>query len=325
MAKIAYTSQIGDWIASLAKYGKVIAPVVRHAHSGASKVIFDVYEKGDHLELDYPTTVLPPKEFLLPSTETILEFEDGEAKAPTPEKTVLLGLSYEDLEGISKLEEIFARPVKDEVFSARKKNTIVIAADRYSPPKRIGFDVYLQKITSDRYAAFAGSPTGKKLLSDKFFKSEKVTVPRVVKKDDPLLSHDLLARAVDQSRGSKIWDRLAHECFACGICSFTCPLCYCFETEDRIDLSEGKAKGRRERTWSTCFSEDFARTAGHNFRPERRDRIYNWYYHKFVRMQSEYGFTGCVDCNRCVVFCPAHINYRQVLAEVLEEYMRKNK
>jgi len=323
MAKILYTSQIPEFVTQLTKYGRVMAPVIRHAHSGASKVVFDEYAPGDILELDYPVTVLPPKEFLLPPEDTLFSYQDGEITTAAPEKTVLLGLSFEDLEGISRLQEIFKKPVEDNVFTRRFQNTIVVAADKYSPPKHVTFDVYLQKLSSERYAAFAGSARGQKIITGPLFKAEKQSVPRVTKHEDPLLSNKLLSAAVEHSRGSKIWDRLSERCFACGICTYACPLCYCFETEDRTELAGGGKKGRRVRSWSTCFSEDFAKTAGHNFRAERRDRIYNWYYHKFVRMTAEYGYPGCVDCNRCSVFCPANINYREVLAEVLAEYLRK--
>jgi ferredoxin len=64
---------------------------------------------------------------------------------------------------------------------------------------------------------------------------------------------------------------------------------------------------------------DFAKVTFHNFRPETKDRIYNWYYHKFVRMPREYGFPGCIDCGRCITFCPANINYREVLKELIDD------
>jgi Fe-S oxidoreductase len=66
--------------------------------------------------------------------------------------------------------------------------------------------------------------------------------------------------------------------------------------------------------------KEFANTTHHNFRPELKDRIYNWYFHKFVRMPKEDGFMGCVDCNRCVIFCPAKINYRVTLARLIKDW-----
>lgn len=326
MAKIIYQNQITDLAEELTKLGRVVAPLEKHPKSGASKVVFSDFEPGEKIELDYPTTVLPPKEFLLPPADTVLEFNEGKVTNPKTDKTFIFGVSYEDLEGLSKLKEVFEKPIKDKVFADKAKNTVIIAADRYSPPKKISFDLYLQKLTSETYAAFAGSKEGQKILKLPYFKSEKVTVPQVTKKKDMLLLDPLLPEAIERSREHPVWSELENQCFACGICSFTCPLCYCFETEDTSSLpSTTQVEGKRVRTWSTCFSEDFAKTAGHNFRPQRKDRIYNWYHHKFVRMPREYKFTGCVDCNRCVIFCPAKINYREVLERVLKDYKEKKR
>jgi Fe-S oxidoreductase len=42
-------------------------------------------------------------------------------------------------------------------------------------------------------------------------------------------------------------------------------------------------------------------------------------------MPREYGFSGCVDCNRCVIYCPAKINYRKVIERVRRDYEKKGK
>ena len=78
--------------------------------------------------------------------------------------------------------------------------------------------------------------------------------------------------------------------------------------------------GGRERRWDSCMLPDFAVVSFKNFRPEYEDRIYNWYHHKFVRMPREYGFVGCIDCGRCITYCPARINYRKVLEKLIADY-----
>jgi sulfhydrogenase subunit beta (sulfur reductase) len=325
MAKVIYRTQLEELAESLLAYGQVIAPIEKQHHSGISRINFLNFEKGHKLALDYPTTVLPPKEFLLPPQDTYLEFENGKGANPKHPKIILFGLSYSDLDGIDRLITIFNRPTVDEPFNNRAKDMIVVAIDRFSPPKKINFDLYLQKVTTQKYMAFAGTKKGQEILKNSLFKYEKLASPRVTKGVDPLFIDSRLPKALEASKGGAIWEELSKKCFACGICSYVCPMCYCFETEDRTSLpAQNPPKGERVRTWSTCFSEDFAKTSGHNFRPERKDRIYNWYHHKFVRMPNEQGFAGCVDCNRCVIFCPAKINYRQVVNEVMEDYLKKN-
>ena len=321
MSKVIYKNHLEELVKELSAFGRVVAPVERHAQSGASKIVFAEYSAGDRLEVDYPTTVMSPKEFLLPPEETLFEFSGGKTKSSVPPSTVIFGVSYADLEGLSKLKEIFAKPVEDETFQKRATATIIVGIDRFSPPESIVFDVYLQKVTTEKYVALAGSQAGQKILKLPVFKNEKVAIPKVTKKADALLTDSELPTAIAKSKNHPIWNELEEKCFACGICSFTCPLCYCFETEDMTTLPTTEPlTGIRSRKWSTCFSEDFAATAGHNFRPERKDRIYNWYYHKFVRMPKEHNFTGCVDCDRCLVFCPAKINFRVVLNTILKDY-----
>jgi sulfhydrogenase subunit beta (sulfur reductase) len=325
MAKVIYASQIEELAESLLKDARVVAPIEKHHHSGASRIVFANFEKGQKIAFNYPTTVLPPKEFLLPPNDVILEFAEGAATNPKPTKTILFGLSFEDLDGINRLKKVFKTPISDEVFKKRAEATLVIAVDKFSPPKDIPFDLYLKRVTTQKYLAFAGTKSGQNILKNPLFKYERQASPKVSKGADPLLENKLLSRAIQKSKGGKIWDELSKKCFACGICSYVCPMCYCFETEDQTTLpTKNPPTGKRLRTWSTCFSQDFAKTAGHNFRTDRKDRIYNWYHHKFVRMPKEQGFVGCVDCNRCVVFCPAKINYRQVLTDVINEYLEKN-
>lgn len=146
---------------------------------------------------------------------------------------------------------------------------------------------------------------------------------------DPLLAQtQRLSQTIKDSINDPIWDDLAKICLGCGICSYVCPLCYCTNLNDKIDLDNSQCssscslcKGSRSRIWDSCLLDHFSQVAGkHNFRAKLRDRIYNWYQHKFVRFPKEYGQVGCTSCGRCIKYCPAKINYRKVLEEVLVKY-----
>lgn len=324
MPKIIYESEIKDLLLELAKKERVVAPILKSKNSISEEITFSEIKDSDFsLSIDYSTTILPPKEYLLPPHEVLFEFDGDKTKQTMAIKTILFGLSLEDLEGVFLLSKVFEYPISDEAYKKQWRNTNIIAVDRFSPPKNIPFDLYLMKLNGKRYAGFAGSKEGQKLLKNKLFKSQNIKVPSVKKSPDPIFSDKDLSKAVEKSKNHKVWGELAEICFGCGICSYVCPLCYCFETNDEIDFKESeKLCGRRCRNWDSCMLEHFSETTHHNFRPELSDRIYNWYFHKFVRMPREYGFSGCVDCNRCVIFCPAKINYRKVLEEVLANYKK---
>lgn len=318
MAKIITEIDLAELTYELAKKKTLFAPVKE-----VGKSVFSKVTANSTLLFSSRGTILPPKEYLLPPSEVLFRYENGKVASDILEKIILFGLSIEDLEGVSRLTKIFAEPVADRPYLSRRENTIIIGVDRFSPPKHIPFDVYLMKLPNKKYSAYAGSKEGQEILSSPLFKNQTLHITAVKKKKDVILSDPELPRAIEKSKNHPVWKELATICFGCGVCSYVCPLCYCFETEDKEEM--GEEKGARCRTWDSCMLDHFAETTAGNFRPELVQRIYNWYFHKFVRMPAEYGFTGCVDCDRCTIYCPAKINYRVVLTRVLADYKKKGR
>lgn len=323
MAQVIYYKDLPALAEFLAKKHLVMAPIKKMHHPTYDSVSFKEYQAGDLLALPYGTSILPPKEYVLPPKETLFHFIGEELKTPELNPTVLFGISCEDLEGLNKLDILMEHPVLDEPYQNRRKKIIIVGLDHFTPPKS-GYDLYLMWLDSEKLAGFALTKTGKEILASKLFKNQAIKIPKTNRAKDQLLNHPKLGLAVKNSKNHPVWDRLAKECFGCGICSYVCPLCYCFEVTDETPTL-GKNQGSRCRSWDSCLLKEFAQTSGHNFRPELKDRIYNWYFHKFVRMPKEHGFNGCVGCNRCSIYCPAKINFRLVLKEILDDYLKKER
>lgn len=114
------------------------------------------------------------------------------------------------------------------------------------------------------------------------------------------------------------WGVVAERCLACGNCTQVCPTCFCNSSFDAVDVaslkrsSEGIA-GRRIRLWDSCFSVNFARVHGGNFRPSRRARYRHWLSHKFGYWIDQFGTIGCVGCGRCITWCPVGIDVTEEL------------
>lgn len=318
MARVISKEKLNELVLDLAKKEVVIAPVLAHPHSHASQFVFKKLKGKEKIEWHYPTTVLPPKEFLFPSPETLFSFNENIAKPDLPESQILFGVNLEDLEGINLLAKYFASPVKDEVFESRIEKTTVVGIDRFSPPKNLHYDLYLMEYLPGQFAAFSKTKKGTEITKSSYFNSKNIKLPSVKKKKDRILENKNLSAAMEASVGHPVWKELAEICFGCGICTYACPVCYCFNTYDEKEI--GTETGKRCRNWDSCMLAGFAKTSGEDFRPELEKRIYNWYFHKFVRSEKEYGEVGCVDCNRCAIFCPAHIDYKRVLARVLKDY-----
>lgn len=114
------------------------------------------------------------------------------------------------------------------------------------------------------------------------------------------------------------WSQVSGRCLACGNCTQVCPTCFCNSSFDIIDMSSLKrtsegVSGKRIRVWDSCFSINFARVHGGNFRPSRRARYRHWLSHKFGYWIDQFGVIGCVGCGRCITWCPVGIDITEEL------------
>lgn len=114
------------------------------------------------------------------------------------------------------------------------------------------------------------------------------------------------------------WSHVSERCLACGNCTQVCPTCFCSSTFDSIDILSFKRpyeglSGKRIRVWDSCFSVNFARVHGGNFRPSRRARYRHWLSHKFGYWIDQFGMIGCVGCGRCITWCPVGIDVTEEL------------
>lgn len=278
--------------------------------------------------LQYGPTVIPPKKYLFPAREDIFRFEKGEILPPTNKEFVIFGVNKRDGEGLFYLDQVFSRPIADNNYAKRREHMHLVIIDSLPPSNNINCDLYLQISDENHLEAYPFSEFGQNLVrGNKYFGHvAEVGAISVRHMPDDVVFHPRLDEIIENSREHPVWDRLAETCFACGICSYVCPLCFCYEEKDKIKITTDIATdlaGSRERRWDSCMLSDFSAISFKNFRPEVRDRIYNWYYHKFVRMPREYGFSGCIDCGRCIAFCPANIDFREVLKELIADDKRR--
>jgi sulfhydrogenase subunit beta (sulfur reductase) len=270
----------------------------------------------------YGQTIIPPKKYLLPALETLFEFKDNKVKLPLNKVAVLFGVNRKDGEGIFYLDKLMTEPIQEVNYSRRRKDIKLVIIDSLPPSNNLNCDLYLQRVDEKHFIVSPFSSFGEALIKAKYFEHDsEISQISTRHMPDEIVFYPNLDVIIENSKDSPVWDRLAKTCFNCGICSYVCPLCYCFEIDDQIDITKdaNKCEGCRNRSWDSCMLPDFAKVTFHNFRPELKDRIYNWYYHKFVRMPREYGFPGCIDCGRCITFCPANINYREILKELIND------
>jgi sulfhydrogenase subunit beta (sulfur reductase) len=326
MPRVISKDHIPNLLVELKKSHAVFAPVKK-----GSEIIFDKVGDTSKIVLNYGTTLLPPKIYLLPAEEELFKVTGDRVQEAKIEKPfVLFGLSLKDLTAIAQLDQIMGKPPADTFYFNRRKAAILIGVSEVEVGVPPGGDLILEKIDDQDYRALALTQKGRKIAGLGLFQ-EKATTGKArsngatTKLDQMVLDSELLAQAVEWSRENypQIWETLGKTCFGCGICTYVCPLCYCTSTEDKTSFDRSVCT--RCRKWDACTLPRFAQIAGgHNFRPSQKERYFNWFYHKFVRAYKEFGQVQCVACHRCQKYCPAGINIEKVLEEIITQFQKEN-
>ncbi len=289
---------------------------------------------------DVRKNMLPPKQYFFPSREITFTFNKKSKDVKSvkaPKKFILFGLSLKDLEAITYLDEIMQKPARDYFYFNRRDKSILIGLTGKEFDVAPGGDIILRRLKDSEYEIVLVTKKGQELLANIDFpfeekakveydasKSKTMTALRKLVVSDPELLHD----AVKWSWQGypEIWERLAGECLNCGICTYVCPLCYCFSIEDSINLSGDECNKCHK--WDACTLPEFAKVAGgigrpgHSFHKGVKERYYNWFYHKFARGYLEFGKSQCVTCGRCQKYCPARIDIEKVLLEIIDRFKK---
>jgi sulfhydrogenase subunit beta (sulfur reductase) len=305
--------------------------------------VFDEVGSPDELCLEYPPTALPPKKYLVPPRETLVQYKlDGthiEAAIDT-QPTVILGVHTCDLHAIKLLDKIFDLGFEDNHYQQRREQTFLVSIECMSPCNEDsfcrdmgtasaadGFDVHLLDL-GDVFAVNVATRKGAKLLDG--FHHAFDALPSDMKRVNNTLGdkwqqfayrldfdvHEM-PELLNRSYNSDLWGELGEICLACGMCTQVCPTCYCFDVTDEADLM--LATGQRVRRWDSCQIHQFAMVAGgHNF----RERLAVRQRHRFMRkgkyQMDAIGMVGCVGCGRCATSCLVHITPIDVFNELYE-------
>lgn len=290
----------------------------------------------DPAEIDFSSkiSVNTFKHVLLPQRETLFEYKKGKVIKPklqyTPECAFLM--SVMDLKAVGLFHQTFER---DPYYQKKRQTSLLVGhaifegsgfaghlRDRYEEDilEHIIFDIFLAKSAKNEWKLFTGSEKGQMILDEFGIKDfEHIEFAGLIKEEgiDPELERH---RKEIVEASQKAWEHWGAICTACGKCAVDCPTCYCFNIDDKHATGE-KGSGKRERSWTTCFYNDFSEIGGgEKFLKTNAQRIQNWYTHKWVRTPKEFQIMGCVNCGRCDKVCPVGIKRADVF-----KYMKEHK
>lgn len=326
--------EVGDFIAGFAERYQVIG-AVRHQDSFRFE---DVSERLDRIELDYDTTILPPKKYLLPPRTKLFSFstaandvtDDASLAKPTPR--VLFGLHACDINAINRLDQVFLEgDYADPYYAAQRAATMIVGISCmptahcfcnawHTDEVSQGYDLFLHDI-GDRYLVTILSVEAAEILSRSTHACEAVPADSVAfqrrqarfkEAFSPMPDVSSLSMLMDAYYHDPLWDELGERCLSCTACSAVCPTCHCFDISDI--LSPSGEEGVRVRTWDSCCSPDFeAVTGGHNFEATAASRVRHRFYHKFLGYLNRTDEILCTGCGRCDIACKAGITPRVVI------------
>jgi ferredoxin len=129
------------------------------------------------------------------------------------------------------------------------------------------------------------------------------------------MSFDGLKEKLDRGFDSPLWESISRVCLGCGLCTYQCPTCHCFDITDEKDGQDGT----RIRAWDSCQYALFTHHAsGHNPRPEKVQRMRQRILHKFQFTVDNFDEVFCVGCGRCVQNCPVNLDVREALRTLVK-------
>ena len=285
-------------------------------------------ECGDHTK---PAS--PPKGIVFPNNETLLSYELGVKGeiAVTPAdhsmgRTVLYGTPPCDTASFRVLDSALLKDLPEPGYNRKRQSFGVIGmacsrqgrwclctsvglgprsthgADLMVFPD--GEDLLVQKLTNRLDDLWARLEAGAKKVTEAAF--EAVARRYDFKVENFPFEAERLVETLEKNFDSPYWKEFSERCVSCGICTFLCPTCHCF---DIVDAASDERAGRRVRTWDTCqFPEFTGETSAHNPRKEKWSRQRQRVLHKFLYHFRNSGHMMCTGCGRCIRYCPVDIN-----------------
>ncbi len=336
MYKIA-KKDIDGFVKSLLAEHAVYAPVRENDF-----VLFDEIADPAEIVWDYQQSRQGAYRLFMPQSEVLLRFQtqDGEVELDVPmaeePPRVVLGLHPCDARALTLLDYVFKTgDYPDPYYINHRDNTTIIALGCAAPAHacfcttvgghpfgREGVDILLTDI-GDAYLADAVTDKGEELLQKLSLAAAKAADEKKARKVaqdakaamSPPIDISGIADKLGTMYESPFWDSVHEKCLGCGVCTYLCPTCYCF---DIVDEAVGN-QGQRVRNWDSCMFPLYSLEAsGHNPRPTQRERWRQRAMHKFKYHIDLYGVPSCVGCGRCVTECPVNLDIREVVANIMD-------
>lgn len=341
MDKILAKNEFPRWLKALASY-RLFAPRLKDDVWN-----YELIESPDGAVLPDVQTAVPAKRIIFPQREEFFAFaEDGENGTvltelwPDERPTVIFGLRPCEAKAVTLTDLVFGGEFTDDYYWKRRNAAMLVGLACLTPPSpncfclsvnssphgTEGLDVLLTDL-GDAYYVEALTEKGEALVhaGGHVFAApkpkDKTGLKRLHGESEKKLRRSLgplenVPEKLKRMFDSPFWDAEAMSCIRCGICTYLCPTCHCFDMNDEVETSS-PLRGKRVRTWDTCQFPDFTmHSSGHNPRPEKAARLRQRINHKFQYFVEVWNNAQCTGCGRCITLCPVGIDLVKVVEKV---------
>ena len=301
---------------------------------------FNPVTAEDKPELIFSNTAVPAKSVVFPQVETLFNYEVEKTDIKMPageEERVLLGVRPCDARAMSIVDSLFSWDVDDPYYLGKREKTTVVGLACQKPDVNCfcpsvgggpasteGLDVLLTDL-GESFLVTPLTEKGEKLCQaagevlEESSGDDLNSAEKLHQEAAALISRSIdtggIPEKLPELMENGIWKEVSASCLGCGICTFLCPTCHCFDIQDEIEGFDG----RRCRMWDSCmFGEYTMHTSGHNPRPTRRERTRNRINHKYNYYVQKFDVIACVGCGRCITSCPVNIDIIEILQQVKE-------
>lgn len=336
--KIIEKNKIKDFIQKLQKDYRIYAPLRENGNFRFSEL---QTSDSELLSKDYRNTKISPKEIFFPQTEILFPFHADDVGNPNYQllssNYLILGIRPCDAKAFYLLDKVFNRgDYRDPYYLIRRENTIITSLACNDPqitcfctsfggaPDAVeGSDVIFYDLGDEFLVTFL-TPRGEKVCKEledsfkaakkpHFEKKEKLVKASLNRIQQILLYINAIKEKLDRSFDASFWDEIHQKCLGCGICTYLCPTCHCFDITDEVRNKEGK----RMRCWDSCMFPLFTlHVSGHQPHSTFKERMRQRIMHKFNYCPENFKKMFCVGCGRCIRNCPVNLDIREVLRTV---------
>lgn len=295
----------------------------------------------------YRNTVVPPKAIFLPQMEEMFSFQKDkegyhiELPASDEHQQLIFGIRPCDAKALAILDMTFKDVYEDPYYLSRRNNTILIGlgcTNPYdtcfctslgsSPTDSTNVDLMLIDI-GDQFLVEEVTDKGKELVANISLAEEATEADEARAKEAREAAYNKVTRQLDtKDIGQKLlasfdnqdyWKKIAAKCISCGICTFLCPTCYCFDINDELV----KNQGERFRSWDSCAFPIYTKMPMENPRLEKWRRLRQKVCHKYEFYPINFNIIACNGCGRCIRLCPVNWDITQTLAGLPTEAQLK--